>query len=100
MAKFDQRNQTATYQYNADVINFNKVTNRTEFAQQIESLSAEIARASSLNAIEKSDAIRVQEALLHASAEAQKQEPDKSKITSLLETAGNVVKGVTALGTL
>jgi hypothetical protein len=47
MAKFDMRNQQVTYQYNADTINFDKVSNRTEFARQIDNMRAEISRASS-----------------------------------------------------
>jgi hypothetical protein len=100
MAKFDQRHQTVTYQYNADAINFNNVSNRTEFAQQIDNMRAEISRASNSNAIDQTHAEKAQNALKEASVEAQKPNPDKSKLTSMLETAGNLVKGVTALGGL
>lgn len=100
MAKFDQRDQKVIYQYNADVINLSNVSNRTEFARQVEYISSEIARAGSLDAIDATRAKQAQDALKEASAEAQKLEPNKSKIASLLETAGSLVKDVTALGCL
>jgi hypothetical protein len=100
MAQFDQRHQTVIYQYNADAVNFNAVSNRTEFVQQIDNMTAEISRASTSNAIDKTHAEKAQKALREASAEAQKPYPDRSKLTSALETAGNLVKGATALGGL
>jgi hypothetical protein len=100
MAKFDQRDQKVTYQYNADVINLNSVSNRVDFAREIENISSEIGRASTLNAIDPLQAKQAQEALKLAAEEAQKPEPNKGRIASLLETAGNVVKGATALGGL
>jgi hypothetical protein len=100
MAKFDQRDQKVTYQYNADVINLGNLSNRMEFAREVENISSEVARASSLDAIDTTRAKQAQDALKEASAEAQKLEPNKSRITSLLDTAGNVVKDATALGGL
>jgi hypothetical protein len=100
LAKFDQRDQKVTYQYNADVINLGNVSNRMEFAREVENISSEVARASSLDAIDATRAKQAQDALKEASAEAQKLEPNKSRITSLLGTAGNVVKDATALGGL
>lgn len=100
VATFDQREQTVTYQYNADQINFGNVSNRTEFAHQLENMRAEVARASNAKALDQSDAQEVQDALENVSVEIQKANPDKSRIASMLETAGSVVKGAAALGGL
>ena len=100
MANFDMRDQKVQYQYNADIINLNNVSNRTEFVREMENISSEIARASTLDAIDATGAKQVQESIREASVEAQKPEPNKTKITSLLETAGGLVKGATALGGL
>jgi hypothetical protein len=100
MANFDQRSQTVAYQYNADVINLSNVSNQTEFSRQIDNISAELARASSLDAIAPTQAKQAQDSLREVSLEAQKPKPSKNRITSLLETAGKVVKDVTALGAL
>jgi signal transduction histidine kinase len=100
MAKFDQRQQTVTYQYNADAINFGAVTNRTEFAKQIDNMRAEIAQAGKAQAFDEEDAKKAQDVLSEVSAEIEKQQPDGSKVSSMLETAGNLVKGASALGGL
>ena len=50
MANFDMRDQKVQYQYNADIINLNNVSNRTEFVREMENISSEIARASTLDA--------------------------------------------------
>ena len=100
MATFDQKQQTVTYQYNADIINFGNVSNRADFARQVDNLSSEISRAQDLKAIDPKVAAQAVNAVNEASANAKSSEPDKSKIVSLLETAGNLVKGATALGGL
>jgi flagellar biosynthesis chaperone FliJ len=100
MAKFDMREQKVTYQYNADTINFGNVSNRTEFARQIDNMRAEISHASDAEALDHTQAENVQNVLQEVSVEVQKPNPDKSKVTTMLETAGNIVKGVTALGGL
>jgi hypothetical protein len=100
MAKFDQRGQEVEYQFNADVINLSNVSNRAEFAHEIENISSEIERASALDAVDATRAKQVQRALKDASVEAQKLEPNKSALISFLEDAGNLVKDATALGGL
>jgi hypothetical protein len=100
MAKFDQRGQTVTYQYNADVINLTNVANRADFARQIENMASEVARATNLNAIDAIQGQEAQNALTEAASEAQKTHPNKITIASALETAGSIVKGATALGGL
>jgi len=100
MATFDQRDQKVTYQYNADVINLTNVSNRAELVRQIENIGAEVERASNLNAIETSDALKVKTSLKAAAEEAKTATPNKSKIISMLETAGDIVKGAKALADL
>ena len=56
MANFDMRDQKVQYQYNADIINLNNVSNRTEFVREMENISSEIARASTLDAIDATKA--------------------------------------------
>ena len=41
MANFDMRDQKVQYQYNADIINLNNVSNRTEFVREMENISSE-----------------------------------------------------------
>src|SRR5690242_6462137 len=48
MATFDQREQTVTYQYNAENINFGNVSHRIDFAQQVDGLTSELKRAEAL----------------------------------------------------
>jgi hypothetical protein len=43
---------------------------------------------------------KVQNALQEVSVEVQRPRPDKSKITTMLTTAADIVKGATALGGL
>src|ERR1700753_600291 len=98
MASFDQRGQTVTYQYNGENINFNGVANTAEFAQQIDNISAELARAQSLNAIDPASAKAAMDAVGTASVSAKSKSPEKGKIISYLEKAGEMLKGAAALG--
>ena len=100
MATFDQRNQTVTYQYNGEMINFNGVVNKAEFAQQIDNVFSELSRAVSLNAIDAASANGALEAINTASANAKSPSPEKGKIIGYLQKAGELVKGAAALGGL
>jgi hypothetical protein len=97
MANFDQREQTVTHQYNADVVSFGDVTDRVSFLRQIENVSSEITRVTSSGAVDPTRAMQVQRALEAASLEGQKAEPSTGRIRSLLQTAIMVAKGVTSL---
>lgn len=100
MATFNQQQQTVTYQYNADTINFGRVQSKADLIAELDKLQAELARIRAGNVLDEQKMASAEDSVSSAVAEAKKPAPDKGRVTSYLETASKVFSGVAALGGL
>ena len=100
MATFNQQDQTVTYQYNADTINFGETKSADEFFQKLKQLQADLGSAIEAKAITGENAIdassHVQKALLQAEQTA----PDKKTLLDHLKSAKELVTNVEGLVTV
>lgn len=105
MSTFDQRNQQVTYQYNAaGDINFNNVSNASDFSSELMKLLEEVEKAQSANLLAKDNALEAEYHLVQASKEAEKSNPEKrdvlshlDKVKEVIEDAAKVAGSATAL---
>jgi hypothetical protein len=99
MAVFDQRGQKVKYQYNAaGNINFGSVQDNQDLALQLEQLEEELTKAREAQAIDKLTAAKASTPLLEAAEEAKKPQPDKNSLLGYLDSAKEVLTGITAAG--
>jgi 2,4-dienoyl-CoA reductase-like NADH-dependent reductase (Old Yellow Enzyme family) len=98
MAIFNQQGQRVRYQYNAaGDINFNNVSNKDEFAQQLQQLKAEIERMKRANIADPKAVQAAEEGIDKAIEETSKPNVNKSVVSGLLEKAGKSLTGIAAV---
>lgn len=101
MAIFDQRNQTVTYQTNIAMQNaVAEVASREDLLKSLEMIRQDGLKAYGADQIPVENWAEAKESLELAKIETEKPQPDKSKLTGLLEKAKGAVKGVVAVAGL
>jgi hypothetical protein len=99
MAKFDQRGQHVTYQYNADKISFDGLKDRHDLASALQELHSESQRALEEGAL--AGVPGGAEAAHHigqAAVESARPGADKATILDHLSKAKTLLEGFAALG--
>ena len=98
MNVFDQRGQTVGWQFNAaGDINFEAVSSRAEFREQLRKLEADVAAAVSAKAIDNKNAVDVEHAMREAVTQAEKSKPGRTALVEHLLRAKDLVGGVSGL---
>ncbi len=99
MATFNQQGQSVHTQYNAETINFNKVSTADDFRQQLLSVQSELQKAREAGAVTDDQAIDAEYQLNKALAQAKKPAPDRKTLVEHLSSAKDLVSGVSGLAT-
>jgi hypothetical protein len=100
MATFNQQNQTVTYQYNADRIDFGSVRNTGDFIGRLQALKQELSAAKLIGALPEEVFINANSQLQEALSNASEAKPKKKSIIDHLEGLKKVVQGAAGAGAL
>lgn len=101
MTIFDQRGQTVTYQYNVQgTINFGTVQTPPDLVAELRKLQAEMQQAVAAGAVQGETATDARYQLDKAVHEAEKPQPDKSKLAGYLAQAKTAIEGIAAVAGL